>query len=321
MIDTLVAGIRLAATRLGPFVRETPVDASPTLSDASGADVVLKLENLQLTGSFKVRGATNRLLTLSDEERRRGVVTASSGNHGLGMAHAGRALGLRVLVFVPQGASPAKLSAIRRLGAEVQFHGVDGLDTEIEARAVARRSGMTYVSPYNDEAVIAGQGTVGVELSRQVPSLDAVIVAVGGGGLISGMAAFLKSVLPDVRVIGAQPQHSAVMEASIRAGRVVDLPSLPTLSDGTAGGIEHGSVTFPLCQVLVDEWVLVPEADIRAAMRQVADAHHFIIEGSAGVAVAALRQTGPTLGGRHVAIVICGSNVSPDVSRSVLCAP
>ena len=318
MIDTLVEDIRVAAGRIAPHVRETPLVDSPALSEATGAEILLKLENLQHTGSFKLRGATNKLLSLSEEERRRGVVAASSGNHGAAVAFAGRRLGVPVTVFVPAGASAAKTDAIRRYGADVREHGTDGLDTELHARAFAADSGMPYVSPYNDTAVIAGQGTIGRELRRQAKSLDAIVVSVGGGGLIAGIAADVKAHFPSVRVVGAVPANSPVMAASIRAGEIVQTPVLPTLSDGTAGGIEPGAVTFELCQALVDEWVEVSEAEIGNAMRHCLMIEHLLVEGSAGVAVAASIRCADGLRGARVAVVLCGANIAADTLRDVL---
>jgi threonine dehydratase len=308
----LVAAIQLAAARGAPYVRETPLLESPALSGVTGATVLLKLENLQLTGSFKLRGAVNVLLALPEIERRKGVVAASSGNHGAAIAFAGSALGVGVVVFVPEGASPLKTDAIRRYGAEVRVFGTDGLDTELRARAVARAEGMTYVSPYNDLAVIAGQGTIGVELRRQAKNLDAVIVSVGGGGLIGGMAADLKAHWPATRMIGALPANSPVMSASVRAGHIVELAVLPTLSDGTAGGIEPGAVTFPLCRDLVDVWLDISEPEIVHALRHCLTAEHLLVEGAAAVAVAGLLQLGDTLRGRRVAVVLCGANITPE---------
>ena len=317
MIEKLVAEIVAAETRIRRHVRETPLVPSPALSEATGADVWLKCENLQATGSFKVRGATNRLLTLPDAVRNRGVVAASSGNHGIAVAHAGRALGVPVAVYVPEQVSPVKMDAMRRLGATVIRFGTDGLDTELEARRVAMSDGRCYVSPYNDLAVVAGQGTVAVELRRQVDRIDLVVVAVGGGGLISGIAAYLKHHDPAVRIVGAQPANSCVMLQSIRAGHVVDSPSRPTLSDGTAGGIEAETVTFPLCVELVDEWVDVPEDAIARAMRHAIEVEHLLIEGAAAVAVAAAQEAHPVPGDR-VVVVLCGANVSAERLRGVL---
>jgi threonine dehydratase len=318
MLDDLVEQIAAAERRIRPHVLETPVVPSLALGDVTGGEVWLKCENQQLTGSFKLRGATNCLLTLPADDRARGVVAASSGNHGIAVAHAGRALGVPVTVFVPAGASPVKTGAMRRLGAEVRVAGTDGLDTETEARRTAAEAGRPYVSPYNDPAVLAGQGTVAVELRRQLPDLEAVIVAVGGGGLIGGMALDLRRYLPSIRIIGAVPANSPVMAASVRAGHVVEMTVQPTLSDGTAGGIEADSITFAPCRDLVDEWFEIPETDIAMAMRHCIEVEHMLVEGSAGVAVAACRMLGHSLGGRTTCVVLCGANVSAAKLKSVL---
>ncbi len=317
MTHDLYERIGEAERLIRPHIRETPVVPSLALGEANGAEVWLKCENLQVTGSFKVRGATNRLLTLPDETRRTGVVAASSGNHGIAVAHAGRALGVPVTVYVPDFASAAKVAAMRRLGANVVAFGTDGLDTEFEARRKALSQGRVYVSPYNDLAVVAGQGTVGVELDRQLSDIDAVIVAAGGGGLIAGIAAHLKHRHPGTWIVGAQPANSRVLIESIRAGQVLDLPSLPTLSDGTAGGIEADTVTFPLCRNLVDEWVEVDEGEIARAMRHAIEVEHLLIEGAAGVAIGALSKLRTPVDGR-VVVVLCGANVSASRLREVL---
>ena len=317
MIDDLVERIAHAERLIRPHIRETPVVHSLALSESTGAEVWLKCENLQVTGSFKARGAVHRLLALPDAERRRGVIAASSGNHGVGVAYAGQALGIPVTVYVPDFVSPAKAASMRRLGATVVVFGTDGLDTELEARRVAASEGRCYVSPYNDAAVVAGQGTVGVELRRQLDDIGIVIVAVGGGGLVGGIAAYLKHHQPDVKVIGAQPANSRVMIESMRVGRVVDIPSRPTLSDGTAGGIEPDTITFPLCRTLVDDWIDVSEQEIAAAMRHTIEVEHMLIEGAAGVAVAALSRLGGSISGR-VVVVLCGANLTTARLREVL---
>ena len=296
----------------------TPCDRSPSLSQTVGVDVWLKREHLQHTGSFKARGALHKLLRLPADARARGVVAASSGNHGAGVAWAGRTLGVHVLVFVPEGASAAKTEKIRQLGADVRTHGTDGLDTELYARTYAAERGCEYVSPYNDLDVVAGQGTVGVELRAQMGEIDSVIVTVGGGGLIGGIAAYLKRELPNVHVIGAQPERSPVMAFSMRAGHIVEFPSQPTLSDGTAGGIEQDSVTFDLCRELVDEWILVSEGVIGSAMREFFAHERQVIEGAAAVALGALEQASSRLTGRRTAVILCGGNVSPTTLQTVL---
>src|SRR5688500_254440 len=248
------------------------------------------------------------MLALTDDERRRGVVAASSGNHGVAVAYAGAALGIPVTVYVPEFVSPAKAAAMKRLRASIVTFGTDGLDTELEARRVAVAERRTYISPYNDLMVVAGQGTVGAELRRQLDGISTVIVAVGGGGLIGGIAACLKHFDTRVRVVGAQPVNSRVMMESVRNGRVLEIPSLPTLSDGTAGGIELDTVTFQMNRDLVDEWIEIPEDEIARAMRHAIEVEHMLIEGAAGVAVAAISRESRPLSG-EVAVVLWGAYV------------
>ncbi|MDH3612551.1 MAG: threonine/serine dehydratase [Gammaproteobacteria bacterium] len=307
-----------AAVRVKEVVCRTPLVRSTTFSDATGADVYLKLENQQHTGSFKLRGAANCLMTLSREQRDKGCVAASSGNHGAAVAYAMRKLETEGVIFVPEQTSSAKVDAIRGYGGDVRFFGTDGLDTEQHAREFAATNGMYYLSPYNDAEVIAGQGTCGIEIAGQLSDVDAAFIAVGGGGLISGVGSVLKSHNPDVRLFACQPEASAVMAKSIKAGRILDLPSDPTLSDGTAGGIESGSITFALCRELVDEFVLVSEQQIAAAMRQYIDAEQHPIEGAAGVAVAALLSRHDAVKGRKIVVIICGGNISEESLKSIL---
>jgi threonine dehydratase len=310
--------VEQAAERLAGRVRRTPLEPSPTLSEASGARVYLKLENLQRTGSFKLRGATNKLLTLPPDVRARGVVAASTGNHGAAVASAAAELGVRALVFAPENASPGKLAVVRALGAEVRLHGDDCLVAEHAARELAESEGLVYVSPYNDPAVVAGQGTLGVELLEDLPDLEAVVIAVGGGGLIAGVGSYLKAVREQIDVIGVSPRHSAAMHASLAAGSVVDVEHLPTLSDGTAGGMEADTITLPLCAASVDEVVLVDEDAIADGMRRVITAHHTLVEGAAGAAVAGLLAARERLAGRTTAVILCGANVDPAVLKEVL---
>ena len=316
--DLLPANAVLAANRIADFVRETPLEYSAYFSEITGAEVWLKLENLQSTGSFKLRGATNKLLSLSDEERKVGCVAASSGNHGAAVATAMAKHGVNGVIFVPETASTAKIDAIRRAGGDVRLFGTDGLDTEQHARQYAEDNGMTYLSPYNDLDVVAGQGSCGVEIARQTDSLDAVFIAVGGGGLISGVGSFLKSVHPALQVIGCQPENSAVMASSAAAGEILDLPSEPTLSDGTAGGIEAGAVTFDICQDVVDRYVLLTEEEIAAAMREFIDAHTMLLEGAAAVALAGLKKAKADFAGRKVVVIICGRNISRETLKKVI---
>jgi threonine dehydratase len=309
--------VAAASRRLAPFAVETPVIPAPSLGPATW----YKCENVQRTGSFKLRGALNKLLTLSSDQRERGVVASSTGNHGLAVA-AGLALTSgRGTVVVSRAASPYKIERLTQAGLEVITSDGDPMAAELEARALAEREGRVYISPYNDADVLAGQGTVAVEVLAQRPDLEAVFVAVGGGGLVAGIAAYLKSVRPDVTIVGCWPERAAAMYQSVRAGRLVDVPDQETLSDGTAGNIEPGAITFPLCRDLIDELVLVTEDEIATAMRDVLVRDHLLIEGAAGVAVAGWRAftaARPRLSSRVSVIILCGGNVSAKTVREVL---
>ena len=316
--ELLPANVVLAANRIAPHIRETPLDHSPFFSELTGANVFLKLENLQFTGSFKLRGAFNKLLSLTPKQRAAGCVAASSGNHGAAVAFAMSKLDTKGVIFVPEGTSTTKVEAIKRAGGDVRFFGTDGLDTEMHAREYAAENGMCYLSPYNDEDVVAGQGTCGVEIAKQLPQVDAIFIAVGGGGLISGVGSFLKSVNPTMSVIACQPAASAVMTESVKAGEILELPSQPTLSDGTAGGIEADAITFDLCRAVTDDYVVVSEDQIAEAMRQFIDAHHMLPEGAAGVALAGLRLRADSYKGKNVVVIICGGNISRETLKEVI---
>jgi len=317
-VSALVEQTKDAEARIRAYIRETPLERSGSLSELGGAHVYLKLENLQHTGSFKARGAMNTLLALSESEREPGVVAASTGNHGAAVARSAAVIDVPAIVFVPEDASPSKLRTITQFGAELRRHGDDSAVTEVYAREYARRHEMRYVSPYNDPFVVAGQGTIGIELARQLGRIDAVFVSLGGGGMISGIAGYLKSVQPQVRVVGCSPENSQVMIRSVQAGRILDIPSLPTLSDGTAGGVEEGAITFDLCRALVDEYVTVTEEDIAETLRTFIDTHHMLIEGAAAVAVASYLKLRERFVGQNVVIVLCGGNIGLDTLKAVL---
>jgi threonine dehydratase len=295
-----------------PQVPVSPLDVSPALSAALGCQVLLKCEHLQPTGSFKVRGAANKVHMLDDAARRAGVITASTGNHGQGVARAGALAGVQVTVYVGSGTAPQKMTAIRALGAEVVV--VDGppIEAELSARRQSELQGKTYISPYNDLEVVAGQGTIGVELARQAPELAAVFVAVGGGGLISGIGTALKRLSPRTLVIGVWPENSPCMLEAMKAGAIVDTVEYPTLSDATAGAVEVGSVTFPICGAVIDATVTVTEAEIASAMRTIAQTERWMIEGAAGVAVAGLLKSAAAYPGRKIAAIVCGRNIALD---------
>ncbi|HEY1495999.1 MAG TPA: threonine/serine dehydratase [Candidatus Solibacter sp.] len=296
--------ILAAYERIRGVVRETPLER------ASGCEAWLKLEHLQHTGSFKFRGAANKIGLLTGEQE---VVTASNGNHGLGVAAAAEARGIAAEVFVSSHVSRAKAARIQARGARIRFAGDDPLTAEVTARRAAEETGRVYISPYNDLDVAAGQGTIAVELLRQAPDLDAVFVAVGGGGLIGGIGSYLNAVSPRTEVVGCWPENSPVMKACLDAGKIVDVAELPTLSESTAGGLEEGSVTFELCRNAIDRSVLVTEEEILRAMRFVLQTEHWVIEGAAGVAMAAYLKDAERYRGKKAAVVICGRNVSEAV--------
>lgn len=314
--------VATVAERLAPYVRRTPL----LLTEAFGAPMAVKAEHLQHTSSFKFRGALARLLLLEDAARARGVVTASTGNHGIGVATAGRRLGVPVAVCVAEDTDGAITNRLERLGADVlRVASRDCADAEREARRIAESDGRTFVSPYNDAVVAAGQGSIAVELLSQLDEigwsdLDAVVVAVGGGGLISGIATWIAHAMPEVRIIGAQPAADAAMAASVEAGRIVDVPGRPTLSHSTAGGIEADAITFPVCRDLVADWVRVEEDAIADAVRRMIHEEHQLVEGAAGVALAAGAEFLRRKPDARVAVISCGARLTPAELRVVLAA-
>ena len=308
-MNTLFDAIQEAHQALRPQVRVTPLEYSPLLSQHSGCEIYLKCEHLQHTGSFKFRGASNKLRLLTNEQRHRGVITASTGNHGQAMALAGKLAGVKATIYAPEQAAAIKLEVIRALGGEVELIPGDALNAELAADSAAQQQGKIYISPYNDRQIIAGQGTCGMEMIEQQPDLDAVFVAVGGGGLISGIATVLKKLSDKTQIIGCWPANATSMYTSLENGQIQEVAEQETLSDGTAGGVEPGAITFALCQQLIDQKVLVSEQEIKDAMRLIARTDRWMIEGAAGVALAAALKQAPLWQGKKVAVVLCGKNI------------
>lgn len=305
--------IHEAANRVYSLVRETPLVPLPRGGLATdSATAYAKLEQLQITGSFKLRGAANKLMSLSAQQAAAGVITSSTGNHGLGVAAAAKFLGIDAEVFLSTQVTPAKQENILNQGARVRVVGDDPLAAELAARTAARESGRSYVSPYNDPYVVAGQGTIAVELMRQLPDMDAIFIATGGGGLISGIGALLHAQVPRAHVIGCWPENSAVLYESIKAGRIIEAPESATLSESTAGGIEPGSITFDLCREAMHHGVLVSEDEILRAMR-FGHAQGWAMEGAAGVALAAYFKEAARYAGLKSVVLICGGNPSPAI--------
>lgn len=309
-----------ADQRIRQHIKETPLDYSVALSRETGVNVFLKCDNLQHTGSFKVRGAINKLLSLTPAQREQGIVAASSGNHGAAVAFGLNKLNMKGLVFVPENTSSTKLDNIGNYTKELQFYGTDCMQAELHALEYAQQHNMNYISPYNDVQVIAGQGTIGLELANQLDEIDVVFVVIGGGGLISGIGGYLKSINPNIKVIGCLPENSPVMSESIAAGAIIDMQTEPTLSDATAGGIEPEAITFELCRQYVDEYVLVSEDEIKNAILSMIKTQHLLIEGAAGVALAAMIKSSKRFQGKNSVVVLSGGNLSLEVLKSIVTA-
>ncbi len=291
---------------------------SAWLSELSGADVWMKLEAVQPTGSFKVRGAANALASLHEWRADvKHVVTASAGNHGLALAWSAKRLGIQVRAYLPATVPDAKKLALERLGAELTL--MPSFETaEVAARADAKRTGTVYISAYNDRDVIAGAGTVALEMLADQPQLDCIIVPLGGGGLLSGTAIVTNSKTPKRTItIGAELESSPVFTAALAAGSVVTVKVKPTLADGLAGNMEAGSQTFPLVRDLATRVICVNEPSIESAMRGLVAHERLIVEGSGGVGVAALLQGGLELRGKKVGIILSGRNVDDSVVRKM----
>ncbi len=307
----------LAAHRLlAGGVRRTPVQESSSLSHAAGAQVWFKREDLQRTGSFKERGARHALLSLTLAERARGVVAASAGNHAAGLAYHGAGLGVNVTVVMPVNASVLKIARCRELGAHVVLHGDDFDTAERFARAVAEERGATYVHPFDDLRVIAGQGTVALELLEQVPNLDTVVVPVGGGGLLAGVVTVVKSLRPEVRVVAVEPQNAAGFLAACLRGGPGSATTLPTLADGLAVA-RVGATAFAHAAPFVDDVVTVTEDEIAAAVATLALDHGIVAEGAGATAVAAW-LSGKVGSAKSVALPITGRNVDADLHGRIV---
>jgi len=306
---SLFKKIQKANELIKPYIYETPLEKSILISNKYNTNVFLKCEHLQKTGSFKFRGALNKILSLSDSEKQKGVIAASSGNHGQGVALAAQIMQVSATIYVPEDASQIKIDLIKAYGAKVKICPGNCLNSEIEARKVAEENSINFISPYNDHTVIAGQGTIGIELIEQCQNLDAVFISVGGGGLISGIATYLKQVKPNTKIIACWPENAPTMFECIKAGKIIEVEEKQTLSDGTAGGVEPGAITLPICSDLIDDFSLVSENEIKSAMKLLAKNERFIIEGAAGVAMAGFLKNHEKFEGKNVAIVLCGRNI------------
>jgi threonine dehydratase len=302
--------IQEAQARIDGMAHATPLIRSEPLSEMSEADVYLKLELLQPVGAFKIRGAANKILNLTPEEKERGVVTVSTGNHGRAVAYVARATGIPATVCLSRLVPQNKVDALRALDAEVIVHGQSQDEAEERANQLVERRGLTMVHPFDDPLVIAGQGTIGLELLQDLPDLDTALVPLSGGGLIAGIALALKSANPDIRVIGVSMERAPVMVRSLAAGKPVQMPDEPTLADSLQGGIGlENQYTFRMVRELVDGVVLVSEAEIAAAMAFALHEHHLVVEGAGAVGIAALQGGKVRVRGEKVALILSGGNV------------
>ena len=314
-----LAAIHEARARLAGRIEPTPTVLSPSLSAVTGVPVHLKLEHRQTTGSFKLRGATNAVAMLSDAEKRRGVVAVSTGNHGRALAHAARLEGMRATICMSRLVPANKIEEIERLGADIRIVGDSQDEAEDEVARLVAQAGMTVVPPFDHPGVIAGQGTLGLEIAEAVPDAATVLVPLSGGGLAAGVALAVKAARPAARVVGVSMARGAAMKASLDAGRPVQVREEPSLADSLGGGIGlDNRLTFALCRDLLDDVVLLSEAEIAAGIVHAYAEEREVVEGAAAVGIAALiagraRPVGPTVA------ILSGRNIDMDLHRRVVC--
>ena len=311
MAPPTVLDVYDARRRLRGRLAPTPLRPSPWLSSITDGNVFLKIESVNLTGSFKIRGALNAALRLSEgiDSPSPTIVTASAGNHGRAMALAAEELGLACVVFTPAGAPEAKKNAIRRHGAILHEDCADYDAAEQQARELADQEGGVYISPYNHRDVIAGAGTIGLEIIEAMPAFDVVVIPLGGGGLASGMGLAIKAAAPNATVVGVEVEASSPFTLSLEAGRITEITPGPSLADGLVGNIERGSMTFPLVKQVVDKVVTVSEDELRLAMKGLAAEERLIVEGAGAAAVAATMAGKASEPGQRVIAMVTGGNV------------
>ncbi|MEJ2322783.1 MAG: threonine ammonia-lyase [Gammaproteobacteria bacterium] len=310
--------IELARQRIGGEILLTPCAYSEKLSQLTGCELWLKLDNLQKTGSFKDRGALNKILSLSDAERAAGIVAASAGNHAQGVAHAARVCGLKCVIVMPETTPLSKVNGTRELGADIVLHGAGYDDAFEEASRLQQQEGCTLVHAFNDAQVIAGQGTIGLELLEQVPDPDAVIVPVGGGGLISGIATAVRAKRPEVEIIGVESERLPAMQRSVSAGAIMPVEMASTIADGIAVRTV-GDLTLPIVSELVSQIVTVSEEETAAAIMLLLEREKTLAEGAGAVGLAALYYDRlPQLAGRKVVVIVSGGNIDMNLLSRII---
>ena len=313
-----LADIEAARARIRGGIYESPCVESIPLSQLTGAHIYCKLDYLQRTGSFKERGARNALLQLSPEQRARGVIAASAGNHALGVAYHSALLGIPVTVVMPKFAPLIKVSNCRHLGATVVLHGTDLSQARVEAEAIAARERLTFIHPFDNEHVMAGQGTIALEILEQTPDVQAIVAPVGGGGLLAGIGTVVEALKPDVRVVGVEPVHAACLTAALAAGHPVPVTLASTLADGLAVA-QAGAFAFEVLRRVVDQVVTVDEATIALAVLRLIELEKSVVEGAGAAPLAAfLAGKLDALKGRNVVLVLCGGNIDLTILDRVI---
>lgn len=310
--------VREANERCQDHLSPTPLEYSMYLSEKIEGEVWLKLDSMQRTSSFKFRGAINKILSLTEAELDKGVVSASTGNYALAVAEAMRIRNRRATIYVANDIEPSRLELLRSHGLDLVIHGDLAWDAEKEARRVAEEQGKIYVSPYNDPIVVGGQGTCGYEISQQLPDVDAALFACGAGGLLSGSAGWLKSHNPEVEAYGVSPENSRVMYESMRTNKMVEIETFPTLADTCGGGVDLDSITLELCQRYVEEIVLLTETEIEESIRLLFEQHRLVVEGSAALGVGGLLKRKERFKGKKVVAVVCGRNINLEVFKRII---
>jgi len=309
--------IQDARKAIASFIKYTPLVQSQFLSTSCGCPMFLKLENLQITSSFKPRGVFNKLSHLSAEEKNKGIITSSAGNHGQAVAYAAQKLNYYARVVVPRTTPKIKIDGIRKYGAALVLFGKTYDEAELKAKELARKDGYAYISPYNDELIIAGHGTIGLEILKALPDVDAVMVPLGGGGLLSGISIAVKSMKPDVQVIGVQSKASPVMYESLKAGKIVDIKKAgKSVAEGLSGNV--GPITFGIVQKYVDRIVLVKEETLRHAVYLLWKYDKQVVEVSGAAAVAPVIETKPLFKDKIIVAVVTGGNIDGDLFQSIL---
>jgi threonine dehydratase len=314
---TNLGTIEAAAVRIGHSIRKSPLAYSAALSRLCGNDIYLKLENSQMTGSFKERGALNRILTLSDQERGRGVIAASAGNHGQGVAFHSTLRGIRSEIWMPRSTPLVKVTATRGFGAEVILHGANYDDAYEAALEQCAKQNASFVHAFDDEEVIAGQGTIGLEMLEQEPALDVIVAPIGGGGLIAGIGCAAKALRPHLEVIGVQTSRLPSMKAALLHGKPVAVPAEPTLADGIAVR-KAGRLTLPLVRQYVDEILTVDEEEIAAAILVLLEREKNLAEGAGAVALAAVLQGRTGHVGKKIGVVVSGGNLDVNLLARII---